>query len=165
MTRAAVAVGWTCALAVAMALGPAGCRTVEGLTTKPTVRSVTVAVVGFDLRAIHLLFEAELLNPGDGVMHVRGYDYVLQIEGRPFTAGSSREGFELAPRGTARASVPVEIALADLQRVLAALQHRGQVSYRLAVTLLIDTPLGVYRYPVEKEGCLRAFPPSVQACQ
>lgn len=163
MTGATLRLG-VCVLVAAAVSGLAGCRTVEGLTTKPTVRSVAVAVVGFDLRAIQLQFEAELLNPGDGEMRVQGYDYELQLEGRPFAAGSSREGFALLPRGTARVVVPVAIALADLRRVLAALQHRGEASYRLAVTLLIDTPLGAFRYPLANEGCLRVFPPAVQAC-
>jgi len=167
MTRAriAAALGWICALAAVAALGPAGCRTVEGLTTKPTVQSVTVVVGGFDLRAINLRFDVELLNPGDGEMHVKGYDYELQIEGRPFTAGTSQEGFALAPHGTARVAVPVAIALADLQRVLTSLRNRREASYRLAVTLLVDTPLGAFRFPLASDGCLRAFPPSAHPCQ
>jgi LEA14-like dessication related protein len=137
---------------------------VEGLKTKPEVRSVTVVVAGFDPRAIQLRFDVELLNPGDGEMQVKGYNYELQIEGRPFTAGSSQEGFALAPHGTARVALPVAVALADLRRLLTALQHRGEASYRLAVTLSIDTPLGDFRFPLEKDGCLRAFPPAVHAC-
>ena len=163
MRRAAVN-GWACALAVVAALGPGGCRTVEGLTTKPRVRSVSVTVGGFDLRALHLRFDVELLNPGDGEMNVRGYEYELQIEGRPFTAGAAQDGFALAPRGTARVAVPVTVPLADLQRVLAALDSRGEASYRLAVTLLIDTPLGAFRFPLAKEGCVSALPPAARAC-
>ena len=156
---------WACALAAVAALGLGGCRTVEGLTTKPKVQSVAVTVAGFDLRAIRLRFDVELLNPGDGEMNVKGYDYELRIEGRPFTTGASQDGFALAPRGTARVAVPVAIAVADLRRVLATLSNRGEASYRLAVTLQIDTPLGAFRYPLEKDGCLRAFPPSVKSCQ
>lgn len=152
-----------CALAT-LAMGHEGCRTVEGLATKPRVQSVTVVVGGFDLRAIHLKFDVELLNPGDGEMNVKGYDYALQIEGQPFAAGSSQEGFALGPRGTARLAVPLTVALADLQRVAAALDRRGEAAYRLAVTLLIDTPLGAFRFPLEKDGCLRAFPPAVHSC-
>lgn len=165
MRRMSAVMVRACALAAVAAFGLGGCRTVEGLTTKPEVRSVTVTVAGFDLRAIDLRFEAELLNPGDGEMRVTGYDYELQIEGRPFTSGASQEGFVLAPRGTARAVVPVTVALAELRRVLGALQRRGEASYRLAVTLRIDTPVGEFRYPVTNDGCLRAFPPSVRACQ
>lgn len=160
-----VAAGWVCAMAAAAALGPAGCRTVEGLATKPRLQSATVVVEGFDLRAIRLRFEVELLNPGDGEMRVRGYDYALQIEGRPFAAGMSSEGFALAPQGAARVVVPVAIALADLERVLAALGRRGEAAYRLAVTLLIDTPLGAFSFPLTKEGCLEAFPPSARSCE
>jgi len=166
MTRAVVAAaGWTCALAAVALLGLGGCRTVEGLATKPKVQSVAVAVVGFDLRTIRLRFDVELLNPGDGEMDLKGYDYELQIEGRPFTAGTSQEGFALAPHGTAHLVVPVALALADLQRVLAALSHRGEATYRLAVTLLIGTPLGSFQHPLASEGCLRAFPPSAHPCQ
>lgn len=165
MTRPAAAVGWTCALAAVALLGLGGCRTVEGLATKPKVQSVAVAVVGFDLRAIQLRFDVELFNPGEGEMRLTGYDYELQVEGRPFTAGTSQEGFALAPHGTAHLVVPVVLALADLQRVLTGLSHRGEATYRLAVTLQIGTPLGAFRYPLASDGCLRAFPPSAHACQ
>jgi LEA14-like dessication related protein len=162
--RAAFAVGWIYVLALAASFGLAGCRTVEGLATKPVVQSVTVTVGAFDLRRINLRFDVELLNPGDGDMNVKGYDYELQIEGRPFASGASQEGFALAPRGTARVPVPVALSLADLQRMLATLKHRGEVAYRLAVTLLIDTPLGVFRFPLAKDGCLSVFPPAVRPC-
>ncbi|MEK7294073.1 MAG: LEA type 2 family protein [Nitrospirota bacterium] len=156
---------WACVLAAAAVFGFGGCRTVQGLTTKPQVQSVTVTVGGFDLRAIMLRFDVELLNPGDGEMTIKGYDYELQIEGRPFASGASQEGVALTPHGTARVSVPVTIAMADLQRTLASLKSRGEVSYRLAVTLLIDTPLGAFRFPLTKDGCLSAFPPSAHSCQ
>ena len=165
MKRAVVAVGWTCALAAVALFGLGGCRTVEGFTTKPTVQSVSVVVAGFDLRTIQLRFDVELLNPGEGEMNVKGYDYELQIEGQPFTAGASQDGFALAPHGTARVPVPVAIALADLQHTLTVLKSRGEVAYRLAVTLLIDTPLGAFRFPLAKDGCLRAFPPAAHACR
>lgn len=155
---------WACVLAVAASVGLVGCRTVQGLNTKPQVQSVSVKVVAFDLRRIDLRFDVELLNPGDGDMNVTGYDYELQIEGQPFTAGTSQDGFALAPRGTARIALPVTLALADLQRTLAALTSRREVAYRLAVTLLIDTPLGAFRFPLTKDGCVQAFPPSVHAC-
>jgi LEA14-like dessication related protein len=155
---------WACVLASAAVFGLGGCRTVEGLTTKPAVQSVTVTVGAFDLRRINLRFDVELLNPGDGDMNVKGYDYELQIEGRPFASGASQEGFALAPRGTVRVPVPVALSLTDLQRMLAMLKHRGEVAYRLAVTLLIDTPLGVFRFPLAKDGCLSVFPPAVRPC-
>jgi LEA14-like dessication related protein len=151
-------------LAAAAVFSFGGCRTVQGLTTKPQVQSVTVAVGSFDLRTITLRFDVALLNPGDGEMNVAGYEYELQIEGRSFMAGTSRNGFALAPHGTARVSVPVTLALADLQRTLATLKSRGEVPYRLAVTLLIDTPLGAFRFPLTKDGCVSVFPPSAHSC-
>jgi LEA14-like dessication related protein len=156
---------WACVLAAATVVGFGGCRTVQGLTTKPQVQSVTVAVGPFDLRTIPLRFDVEVLNPGDGEMNVAGYEYELQIEGRPFTSDSSRTGFALAPHGTARVSVPVTLALADLQRTLATLKSRGEVSYRLTLTLLIDTPLGAFRFPLAKDGCVSVFPPSAHSCR
>jgi len=156
---------WACALALAASFGLGGCRTVQGFDTKPQVQSVSVKVVAFDLRRINLRFDVELLNPGAGEMNVKGYDYELQIEGQPLLAGRSNAGFALAPHGTARVVVPITLALADLQRTLAALKGRGEVSYRLAVTLLIDTPLGAFRFPLAKDGCVSVFPPSAHSCQ
>lgn len=163
--RRVAATEWICVLAAVAVFGLGGCRTVEGLTTPPKVQSVSVTVVGFDLRTITLRFDVELLNPGDGEMHVRAYDYALQIEGRPFTSGASREGVALAPHGTARVPVSVAIGLADLQRTLTALDRRGEVAYRLVVSLLLDTPLGAFRFPLTTDGCVRAFPPSAHPCR
>ena len=156
---------WACVLALAASVSLDGCRTVQGLNTKPQVQSVSVKVVAFDLRKIDLRFDVELLNPGDGEMNVKGYDYELHLEGQPLLAGRSNAGFALAPRGTARVAVPVTLALADLQRALAALKGRGEVAYRLAVTLLIDTPLGAFRFPLTKDGCVSMLPPFVHSCQ
>jgi LEA14-like dessication related protein len=152
-------------MAVVLAFGPGGCRTVHGLTTPPRVQSVSATVTAVDLRTIALRFDVELRNPGDGEMNVAGYEYELQVEGKPVTADASRDAFSLAPHGTARVSGPVAFALADLQRALAAIRDRGEASYRLALTLLIDTPLGAFRFPLTKDGCLRAFPPSAHSCE
>jgi len=157
--------GWTCALAIALAFGGGGCRTVQGLTTPPKVRSVSMTVVGFDLRKIDLRFDVELLNPGDGEITMAGYEYELHLEGQPLLAGRSNAGFALTPHGTALVSLPITLVFAELQRKLAALRGRGETSYRLDVTLLMDTPLGAFRFPLTKEGCLSLFPPSVHACQ
>lgn len=158
------ALGWCSAVVAMSALGLGGCQTVQGLATKPQVQSVAVVVSGFDLHRLALRFEVELRNPGDGELSVRGYDYELQVEGRPLTTGTSRDSFVLAPRGTARVVVPVAVALADLRHALAALDRRGEVAYRLTVTVLIDTPLGAFRFPLEKAGCLSVFPPAVRSC-
>ncbi len=156
---------WACVLAVVASFSLGGCRTAQSFDIKPQVQSVSVKVVAFDLRRINLRFDVELLNPGAGDMNVKGYDYELQIEGQPLLAGRSNVGFALAPRGTTRVVVPITLALADLQRALAALKGRGEVSYRLAVTLLIDTPLGAFQFPLTKDGCVSVFPPSAHPCQ
>ena len=153
------------AVAITLAFGFGGCRTVQGLATPPKVRSVTATVVAFDLRKMDLRFDVELLNPGDGEMNVTGYEYDLHLEGQPFLAGKSDTGFVLPPRGTALVSLPVTLMFAELQRKLAVLGGRGEAAYRLAVTLLVDTPLGVFRFPLTKDGCVRAFPPSVRSCE
>ncbi len=152
------------AVAIALTFGVGGCRTVQGLTTKPTVQSVSVTVVAFDLRKIDLRFDVALLNPGDGEITIAGYEYDLYLEGQPLLAGRSNTGFALTPHGTALVSLPVTLVFAELQRKLAALKGRGEASYRLDVTLLADTPLGIIRVPLKKEGCLPLLPVASRGC-
>lgn len=154
-----------CVVAVAAALGLGGCRTVQGLTTKPKVQSVTMTVVAFDLRKIELRFDVELSNPGDGEIKIAGYEYDLQIEGQPFLAGSSQDSYELAPHGVTRVPLPVTIAFADLRKNLTALTGRGAVSYNLAVVLMLDTPVGTFRFPLTKEGCVSLLPIASPDCR
>ena len=155
---------WVCLLALAASCSLGGCRTVQGLTTKPQVRSVSVTVVAFDLRKIDLRFDVELLNPGDGEVKIAGYEYDLHLEGQPFLAGRSNEGFALTPHGTALVPLPVTLVFAELQRKLTALKGRGEASYRLDVTLLVETPLGLFRVPLNKEGCLPLLPVASRGC-
>lgn len=162
MTRTAAA---SCALAAAVLCAVPGCRTVEGLTTKPEVRSVSAVVTGLDLRGMTLRLDVELKNPGDGELTIAGYDYALQLEGRPFLAGQSRERVQLPPRGTARAPVPVELVWADLQNRLTMLNGRGDAAYALALSLLVETPVGTFRVPFNRDGCLPLFPMGSKTCQ
>jgi len=152
------------AAAVVLILSFGGCRTVQGLTTKPQVQSVSVTVVAFDLRKIDLRFDVELLNPGDGEITIAGYEYDLHLEGQPLLAGRSNEGFALTPHGTALVPLPVTLVFAELQRKLTALKGRGEASYRLDVTLLVDIPLGIIRVPLKKEGCLPLLPVASRGC-
>jgi LEA14-like dessication related protein len=163
MTRAVVVS--SLALAVAALCAVPGCRTVEGLTTKPEVRSVSVVITELDLRGMTLRLDVELNNPGDGELTIAGYDYALQLEGRPFLAGQSRERVQLLPRGTARAPVPVELVWADLQTRLAMLKGRGDTAYALALSLLVETPVGTIRVPLNQEGCLPLFPMGSKSCR
>ena len=149
---------------LALALVP-GCRTVEGLTTKPEVQSVAVVVTGLDLRGMTLRLDVELKNPGEGELTIGGYEYAVQIEGQPFVSGQSRERVELRPRGTARVAVPVELVWTDLQSKLAMLKGRGDAAYALALTLLVDTPVGTFRVPLKKDGCLPLLPMGKKSCQ
>jgi len=150
--------------AVLLVFSSGGCRTVQGLTTPPKVQSVTVTVTAFDLRKIDLRFDVELLNPGDGEITIAGYEYNLHLEAQLFLSGRSDTGFALMPHGTALVSLPVTLVFAELQRKLAALKGRGEAAYRLDVTLLADTPLGLIRVPLKKEGCLPLLPVASRSC-
>jgi len=142
-----------------------GCRTVEGLTTKPEVQSVTVVVTGVDLRGMTLRLDVALKNPGEGELTIDGYEYAVQLEGQPFVSGQSHERVELRPRGTARVVVPVELVWADLQNTLARLTGRGAAAYTLALSLLIETPVGTFRVPLKKDGCLPLLPTGKPSCR
>ena len=155
----------SCALLAAVLLVLPACRTVEGLTTKPEIRSVSVMIARLDLRGMALRLDVELNNPGDGELTIAGYDYALQLEKQPFLAGQSRERVQLPPRGTARVPVPVDVIWSELQSKLAMLKGKGDAAYALALSLLVETPVGTFRVPLNREGCLPLFPMGPKTCR
>lgn len=146
-----LAVGCVCLLP---AFGASGCGSLQVLEKRPEVKAVSVTMVGLDFTKAEFRFDVEVANSSKGAMKIAGYDYDLRIEGRPFLTGMSVTGFELQPQAVTIIPVPVSIEYADLFSKLAALKGRTEVSYNLAVALTVQTAVGEFRLPFQKEGRL-----------
>lgn len=135
-----------------------GCSHLSFLTKKPEVMKVSVILVGLDLRKADLRFDVEVNNTSSGSMTVAGYDYELTIEGQAFLKGKSAAGFELKPHAVTTIPVPVSIKLADLFRQVSSLLGRSDAAYSIAVGFLVETPVGAFRLPFQKDGRVPLFP-------
>ncbi len=142
------------AWAALAALSLNGCTTLQDLIRRPTVKSVSMHVVGVDFQTLKLRFDVGVENGSSGTLMIAGYDYDLHIEGRPFLNGMSDEGIELKPRSVTTIPVPVVIPFSDLVKTLDSLKPRQDVAYDLAVALMVKTGLGNFRLPLQKEGRL-----------
>lgn len=131
-----------------------GCTTLQDLIQRPTVKTVAVSVVGVDFETLKLRFDVGVENGSSGTLMIAGYDYDLHIEGRPFLNGMSDKEIELKARSVTTIPVPVEIPFSDLLKTLDSLKSRQDVAYDLAVALMINTGLGHFRLPLQKQGRL-----------
>jgi len=149
--------GRVCAVAASVALAAFsldGCKSLQDLIQRPTVKGVAVSVVGVDFETLKLRFDVGVENGSSGTLAIAGYDYDLHIDGRPFLDGMSDTEIELKPRSVTTIPVPVVIPFSDLLKTLDAVTSRQDVAYDLAVALMVKTGLGNYRVPVQKAGRL-----------
>lgn len=137
---------------VLVTCGLGGCSVLSLMAEKPEVKSVSVTVVRVNFLKADIRFDVAINNAGSGSAVVSGYDYDLQVEGKPFLTGKAETGFELKPHAVTTIPVPVSIKFADLFKRVTSLLGRSDVAYQLAVGLKIDMPVGTFRLPFQKEG-------------
>ncbi len=142
-------VGGAWGLVVCLTLG--SCSSMPALIEKPRVTSVAMTVVGIDARKADLRFTVQVENPTPVSLTLAGYDYDLQIEGRPFLTGMSQVKHELKAGEVTAVPIPVSVKFAELFEKLPLFLGRTDVVCNLAVALTVKTSAGEFRLPFQKE--------------
>ena len=134
-----------------------GCGSLTRVILKPEVKRVTMNVVGMDFEKADLMFDVEVENSGSTSVTIAGYDYDLEVEGQPFLSGMSHDSFQLKPNAVTLVQVPISIELHELFKQVGLLMTRSEVSYNLAVAMTVESPVGAFRMPFQKEGTISSY--------
>lgn len=121
------------AAAAAVALVSCGCALAPKLTA-PTLTIVGVRLEASDLLAQHLKVRVHVRNPNNRRLPVKGIEYTLDVDGRPFATGDSAASFVVPALGEVEFDMNVTTNVAGtLVRLLSrAPGASGSVPYRLS---------------------------------
>jgi LEA14-like dessication related protein len=122
---------------------------------KPKLKFRSASVQALDLEGATVAFTWDLENPNGFGVDIARVGWSVDVEGTRVAAGDLPGGLEIRAGGRAPVTFPVHLRFRDLPGIVALLGGgKDAVSYRLAGTLGIGTPVGILDVPVSHAGRL-----------
>jgi LEA14-like dessication related protein len=119
---------------------------------EPTFTFRNVALNEISLAGLNLDTIWDLGNPNPVSISLASVDYALFIEEKQVVAGSPPSGLQIAANGNSELHFPAAIKFADVAGVVATFLNKDLASWRAEGALGVQTPIGVIRLPIAKEG-------------
>lgn len=137
-------------------VGFSGCALLEQFlrtaAKEPTFTFKNVVLNEVSLAGLNLDTVWDLGNPNPVSISLASVDYALFIEEKQVVAGSPANGLQVAANGTSELHFPAGIKFADVVGVVATFLNKDFASWRAEGALGVQTPIGVIRLPIAKEG-------------
>jgi LEA14-like dessication related protein len=145
-------------LLAALLLG--ACAGLSSYPEQPRVSLVSIQPLDMTLLEQRYGLQLRILNPNDSAIPVEGLNYSLEINGREFAYGVSRQAVTIPPFGEALLDVDV---VSNLLNVLQQMQELGEerqdtLAYRLSGKLSLSNSL--VKLPFDYHGELKYSPAS-----
>ena len=143
------------ALVALAALAP-GCAALrhlfESAFRKPELKFKALALREVSLTGANLDTVWLLENPNPVGLSLAEVDYAFFVEGKQIVAGKPRNGLHIPASNNAELTFPAEVKFQDLAPALGAFLQKDVATYRAQGTIGVQTPIGVLRLPISKEG-------------
>lgn len=111
-----------------------GCATMAGISEAPRVRLVSITPVDFQLFEQRFLLTLQVQNPNARDITIRGFDYAIAVNDKPFAQGVSGKPLSVPAYGESTAEVEVVSTLERLLEQLQELGYRGKPSLDYAIS-------------------------------
>lgn len=111
-----------------------GCATMAGLSEAPRVRLVSITPVDVQLFEQRFLVILQVQNPNARDITIRGLDYEIAVNDKPFAQGVSGKPLSVPAYGESTAEVEVVSTLERLLEQLQELGYRGKPSLDYAIS-------------------------------
>jgi LEA14-like dessication related protein len=143
-------------LALSAALTFSGCRLLQDFFKaafqQPGFSFKTVSLTDVSLGGLTLDTVWQLDNPNAVGLSLAAVDYALFIENKQVLAGAPAQGLQIPARGSTDLHFPAGIKFADLVGVVETFLTKDQAAWRAEGSLGVQTPVGVLKLPIAKEG-------------
>jgi LEA14-like dessication related protein len=139
------------------------CAGLSRYPEQPRVSLVSIQPLGMTLLEQRYGLQLRILNPNDSAIPVEGLKYSLEINGREFAYGVSRQAVSIPPYGEALLDVDVVSNLLNVLRQMQELGEESQdtLSYRLSGKLSLSNTL--VKLPFDYHGELKYAPATAPA--
>ena len=119
---------------------------------QPGFRFIDVSLTDISLGGLNLDTVWELDNPNNVAISLATIDYALFVENKQVVAGAPPSGLQIGAQGASKLHFPAGIKFADLVAVVETFLTKDNASWRAEGGLGVQTPVGVIRLPIAKEG-------------
>jgi LEA14-like dessication related protein len=124
----------------------------ESAFRRPELKFKTLAVREVTLSGANLDTVWILENPNPMGLSLAEIDYGFFVEGKQIVAGKPRNGLHIAASKSTELTFPADVKFQDLAPALGVFLQKDVATYRAEGTLGVQTPIGVLRLPIRKEG-------------
>ena len=144
------------AVVCASALALPGCKLLSDFFRsafkQPNFVFKTVALTDISLGGLTLDTIWQLDNPNAVGLSLASVDYALFIENKQVVAGKPQQGLQIAPNASSDLHFPANVRFQDLAGVVETFLTRDTATWRAEGSIGVQTPIGVLRFPIVKEG-------------
>lgn len=112
----------------------------------------TLNLTDISLGGLNLDTVWELNNPNAVGISLASIDYALFVENKQVVAGTPQNGLQIPAQGTSQLHFPAGIKFADIVGVVETFLTKDNASWRAEGGLGVQTPIGVLKLPIAKEG-------------
>lgn len=119
---------------------------------KPTLtfKSASLADASLGGATVNLVYSVD--NPNPLALSLAEVSYAFFVEGKQVLAGQPPAGFQIPAQGSADLTFPASIKFSDLASVVETFLTKDVARYRAEGQIGLQTPVGVLRLPLSKEG-------------
>jgi LEA14-like dessication related protein len=115
-----------------------------------TFKTARLADASLSDATVNLVYEVD--NPNSFGLSLASVDYAFFVEGKQVVAGTPRNGLSLKAKGKSELVFPANVKFADIVPVVQTFLTKDAAQFKAQGTLGIKTPIGILRFPLEKEG-------------
>jgi LEA14-like dessication related protein len=119
---------------------------------RPELKFKAVALREVTLTGANLDTVWLLENPNPVGLSLAEIDYAFFVEGKQIVAGKPRNGLHIPASNRAELTFPAEVKFQELAPALGVFLEKDVATYRAQGSLGVQTPIGVLRLPISKEG-------------
>lgn len=126
--------------------------TTSNAFNEPSFAFRTMVLNDISLGGLNLDTVWDLNNPNPVGISLASVDYALFIDNKQVVAGKPQNGLQIAAQGSTELHFPANIQFADIAAVVEAFLTKDTATWRAEGGLGVQTPIGVLRFPIAKEG-------------
>lgn len=142
--------------AAALAFVLSGCAALERFLRsafkEPSFNFKNLNLTDISLGGLTLDTIWQLDNPNNVGISLASVDYALFIDNKQVLAGAPAQGLQIAANGSTDLHFPAGIKFQDLVGVVETFLTKDTAGWRAEGGLGVQTPIGVLRFPIAKQG-------------
>lgn len=123
-----------------------------GVFQKPRLSFKNASLASASLSDATVNLTWTLSNPNPIGLEIASIDYAFFVEGKQVVAGKPPRGLDIGAEKRTELVFPANVKFADIVPVVQTFLEKDTAKFKASGTIGFQTPIGVLRFPLSKEG-------------